>query len=408
MPQQINKSGAFELDYFGPFGGLNVQQPANLIADNFSPSLNNFILRNSELRSRSQFTKEFRGPGTPNLGIYSFQDANGTYHTCSWVGPPTNSFWQLQPVTYRQAHPSANPWVLIPNMNVLQAGVPVSYGAFAEVLYWCNGNQYLQAWDGIAANLGLTIPNTTVPFNSVAQISAANFPWAIANVSIGGYFLGELASHLLMANIIASDGTSTVYYPQRLWWSASGNVEVSPAISPWDITTTGTGGGYNDFLDCPDVLTGLAFVGIEGYIFRTNGITQMNPTGSGALPFNFDHLWASNRGIGAAYPWSIASYGPNLCFISYEQIYLIGINSFQAIGGNSRDAIMADLFAATGTPVCSITSNPLLEYVYFGYLIAIPQAAGTKYYFFDIEDQNWSVWFVSMKTQTAREEEVFI
>ena len=410
MPTRIDKDGYLEIDYFGPYGGLNVQAPANLIADNFSPSLSNFQLRNAELRSRPVFKNVFQGPGTPNLGIFSFQDANGTYHTVSWVGPPSaaTGLYQLQPLSYRQAHPLLNPWVLIPNMSPLQAGIPMSYGAFANVLYWCNGNQYLQAWDGIATDLNTVIPNTTVKFNDVAVISQANFSWAAANVSIGGYFLGELANHLLIANVIANDGTTTVHYPQRLWWSSSGNVEVSPAISPWDITTSGTGGGFNDFLDCPDVLTGLAFVGIEGYLFRTNGITQFNATGSGALPFNFDHLWASNRGIGAAYPWSIASYGPNLCFISYEQIYLIGINSFQAIGGNARDSIMADLYAAIGTPVCSITSNPRLEYVYFGYQIAIPQAGGTKYYFFEIEDQNWQVWFVSSKIQTAREEEVFI
>jgi hypothetical protein len=400
VPIKFGKSGDFEIDYAGAYGGLHVQAPANIIPDTFSPSLNNFQLRNAELRSRPVFTPEFQDPGVPTLGLSSFQDANGTYHTVSWTGPPSNTFWQLQPVSWRQANPNLNPWIAIPDMNPIQSGIPVSYGAFANVIYWCNGNQYLQSWDGFQPYLTNS--------NDVALISQANFPWAVGTVSIGGYFLSELASHLLMANITANDGTSTVRYQQRLWWSSSGNATVSPALSPWDITTFGTGGGYNDFLECPDVLTGIATVGIQGYLFRTNGITQIVPTGSGTLPFDFDHYWASNRGIGAAYPWSIASYGPNLCFISYEQIYMIGVNSFQAIGGNARDAIMADLYAATGKPICNITSNPRLEYVYFGYQIAIPQASGTKYYFFDLEDQNWLVWFVSGKAQTARYEEVFI
>jgi hypothetical protein len=415
MPIKLDRSGSFEIDYFGmPFGGLNVEAPANIIPDTQSPSFLNFILRNNELRSRWNFISPPIGFGGnifpfplgsgPVLGLFSFEDSNGTTHTVCWSA---TGFWQLQPLSYRQANPNSNPWVQIPGNNPMQIGIPISYGAFADSLYWCNGNQFLQAWDGIATTLTATDSNG-VSFNNQAQITATNFPWAIAPVSIGGYYLSELASHLLMARITATDGTTTVNYPQRLWWSSSGYAKVSPAISAWDITVNGTGGGYNDFLDTPDFITGLATTGIQGYLFRTNGISQFTPTGNGVLPFNFDHLWASTRGIGAAYPWSIASYGPNICFVSYEQIWQIGINSFQPIGGTARDAIILDLYNSTGTPTASIRSNLRLGYVYWGYQIEIPQSNGTKYYFFAFEDQNWSTWMVSGNIQTCRSEEVYI
>lgn len=428
MPIKVDRNGAFEIDYFGqPYGGLNTQTPANLMADTFSPSFVNFILRNNELRSRWKFVSPPVGFGAnifpapsaaPVLGLFSFEDANGTTHTVAWDAA---KFWQLNTIAGpmgRQANPNANPWIQIPNNNPNNppgtSSIPISYGAFADRVFWCNGNQFIQSWDGITNDLSSADPNiigATVPFNNEGIVAQANFPWAITNVSIGGYFLSELAAHLLMANITATDGTSTVRYPQRLWWSSSGYaIPTGGGLSPWDIATdgSGTGGGYNDFLDTPDLITGLATTGIQGYVFRTNGISQFNPTGNGALPFNFDHLWASTRGIGAAYPWSIASYGPNICFVSYEQVWQIGINSFQPIGAQARDNIIADLYASTGTPTASIRSNLRLEYVYWGYQIEIPQAAGMKYYFYSFEDQNWSSWFVMNKQQTCRSEEVYI
>lgn len=432
MPTQIGRNGAFETDYFGPYGGLNTQQPANLMQDNFTPAISNFIFRNSELRSRWNFVLQFNGPpppsnlGGPILGMNSFIDINGTNHTVFWNSAV---FFQL----FRSSgQPGTTPyeWISIPGMSPLQIGQPVSSIAFGSCLFWTNGNQFLQMWDGVATTMVLT-PAAPPPFGPTtgkdpsgtaladqAVVRGGNFAWSDNThaISIGGKYLAELANHMLMANITATDpatGGLTIQYPQRLWWSSSGYARATSegALSAWDITTSGTGGGFNDFLDTPDNITGLATLGIQGYLFRTNGISQFFATGNGQLPFSFDHLWSSDRGIGAAYPWSVATYGPNLCFVSYDNVYQVGINSWQPIGGLVRDSIMADIFTCTSagnTPFGQITSNFRLEYVYLGYMISIPLAAGTKFYFYSFEDQNWASWFAGSAFLVAPSKEVWI
>lgn len=410
MPIQIDQSGAFEVDYLGNYNGLNVQQPANIMPDTFSPSFDNVMLRHAQLASRPAFVHEFDGPdGAPILGLASFRDANGTFlgtltrnpglHTVCWTN---NGMYQLLPVSAPSGQPSrqtsANPWVAVGG-SAIAHGVPVSWGAFANVLYFTNGGA-LGAWDGIAT--------TVIP--DVATTAASVFPGAIAPVSVGGFFLAELDSHLLLANIVAADTVTSYAFPQRLWWSASGipkETGTVPGNDAWD-PSVNTSAGYNDFLDCPDNITGLATVGIQGYVFREAGITQFTPSGNGLLPFTFDHLWASNRGVGNVYPWSIAQYGPYLCFISIEQIYQIGINSFAPIGGMAREAILRDLAAATGRPTANIIGNFILSYSHFGYLISIPQAFGTRHYFFSLEDSRWEQWSTTNQKQTGRESEVWI
>ena len=397
MPITIDQNGAFEVDYLGNYTGLNVQQPPNIMPDTFSPMFDSVMLRNAALQSRPAFVQEFIGPDpNPILGLASFRDANGSFlgkgtvksgwHTVCWT---IGGIYQLHPVGSRT--PGGNPWVWVPGANIT-TGFPVSWGAFASKLYWTNGGPTLDVWDGIAATVTI----------DVANASPASFPGAAGQVNFGGFFLGELDSHLLMANIVGTDGVGTQSYPQRLWWSSSGLPNV------WDPAAANSNAGFNDFLDCPDLITGLATVGIQGYLFREQGITQFSPSGIGLLPFTFDHLWASDHGVGNVYPWSIAQYGPYLCFISVEQIYQIGINSFAPIGGMARDAILTDLASANSTPTANIVGNLISGYSNFGYLISIPQTYGTRHYFFSLEDSRWERWTTSNHIQTSREAEVWI
>jgi hypothetical protein len=384
MSVQIAKDGYFEIEYTGPFAGLDVQTPENLLSDKASPATKNFLLRNSEMRSRPVFRREFRSPDSnPPIGQTSFLDVNSVWHTMLFTA---SAAWQL---AGNNQSPGINPWSYLGGPNLV-AGNPVASQAFGSVLYYTNGGPVLASWDGIS-----TIPtasNTGCPgATSVAAIDVADAPTVVPGstgpLSIGGYYLSELNNQILLANVVVLDnGTNVLYeFPNRLWYSANG------IPTQWD-PTINTSAGFTDFLDVPDVFTGILTIGIAGYLFRTNGVTQMTPTGSVQAPFQFDHLWASKKGIGNVYPWSIAQYGPNGFFASTEQIYKMSVNSFNPIGGTARDAIYADLAVATGNPVSGFITNFGRGYVFPCYTLAIPLGNFTRHYIYSDEGNYWVPW----------------
>src|SRR5208337_1459058 len=129
-------------------------------------------------------------------------------------------------------------------------------------------------------------------FSSVAIVDATN------GYTAGAYFLIELNAQLVMLNTIESVGGN---YTQRIRWSPSG----IPTI--WD-PNVNIGAGFNDELDVADAITGAFTVGTTAFILRNNGITEMiSNSGSGTNPFSFNHLWASDRGIGNILPFGYAS-----------------------------------------------------------------------------------------------------
>jgi hypothetical protein len=106
-------------------------------------------------------------------------------------------------------------------------------------------------------------------------------------------------------------------------------------------------------------------------------------------------------------PWSIHSYGSIGCFVSVEQIYQMGVSSFEPIGGKARDAIMADLALTSGVPTASIVPTEGLGYIYLTYRIAIPLRTFTRHYWYSIEEKNWMQFDTPGLLQTGRCEEVW-
>jgi hypothetical protein len=377
------QTGYFEVSYNGPYGGLHVQAPPILLADNYSPATTNFMFRNQAITSRPNFTAALPAPpGGQVLGFGSFSDSNNTLHSYAFT---SLGLWQMQVVNNQV-------WQLIGGPKLFSSN-PVAVNRFVSNLYYTNGGPYLSSWDGLAqapTDSVATVANLQTVLGSTYTASAGD---------IGGNFLCELDSHLLMANLsVLDEGSNTVYFlPNYIWWSASG----LPAVWDPDVNTSA---GYNPLVDVPDKITGMITAGNAGYIFRTNGISQFSPTGSGIAPFQFDHLWSSSKGIGNVYPWSIASYGSLACFISTEQIYQMSVNSFGEIGGGARDAIMADLANAYGTPVGQILPVLAYGYVYLCYYICIPLGTFTRHYVYSIEDKNWAVWDVKDVNITGRPE----
>lgn len=398
MSIKVTQDGYWEVEYTGPYAGLDVQTPENLLSDKASPSTNNFLLRNSEMRSRPVFRREFTAPDNKNppLGHTSFLDVNSVWHTVLFTA---SAAWQLAGNNL-----GIKPWNYLGGPNLV-AGNPVASQAFGEVLYYTNGGPVLASWDGIttiptASNAGA--PGAT----SVAAIDVADSPTVIPGstgpLSIGGFYLGELNNQILLLNVVVLDNATNVLYkfPNRLWYSANG------IPTQWD-PTINTSAGFVDFLDVPDMFTGIMTIGIAGYMFRSNGITQFTPTGSAVTPFQFDHLWASKKGIGNVFQWSIAQYGASGFFASTEQIYKMSVNSFNAIGGSARDAIYADLAVASGNPVAAFLPNLGLGYIYPAYTLSIPLGTFTRHYIYSDEGNGWTPWDTPGLLITGKPENVF-
>lgn len=383
-------NGGVATTWTTPYGGLHVQAPLSAIGPNFSPSLNNILLRNSELRSRPEFKQLVKGPdgNNPILGVGSFLSQNNIWHTFAFT---QRGLFQLQTAWPKLQASGQNPWVLLggPALGI----TPVVWQAYSGILYYTNGLD-VSAWDGKA----------NAPLNDVAFTGATTTPGPSAT-TYGGIFMGELDNHILLAYVKETTGGATSTFPARIRWSNNGFNPIGGSPSTFG-GNLGTGGatfdptisvnaGLNDFLDVPDIITGMMTIGRVGYIFRQNGITELTTTGNGVAPFDFNHLWASQNGIGNVYPFSIAQYGNTGVFISFEQIYQMSPNNMNAIGGGARDAILSDLSFAVGTPVASLDRGFQLGYSFLNYHLRIPQVGGTRSYLFSIEEQNWTTWFTS-------------
>jgi hypothetical protein len=160
--------------------------------------------------------------------------------------------------------------------------------------------------------------------------------------------------------------------------------------------TINVNAGLNDMLDVPDIITGMMTLGRTGFIFRQNGITELFPTGKGIAPFDFNHQWASQNGVGNVYPFAIAQYGNTGIFVSFEDIYQVGPGMLKAIGGGARDDILSDLSVATGAPKAAIERGFHMGFSYPIYHLRIPidvNGTGvTRSYVYSFDDENWTRW----------------
>ena len=426
MPQDTY----FEITYKGPFKGINVDVPENLLSPEFSPAMLNITLKNGEIRTRPRQSFYIPAPQIRNNFINvvdSFMDANGVTHT---VITTQQGLWQLNPqwkLNPRKAWNLVGSYTVQPGPNA-----PVASLVFLNRYFWTNGGNNLWSWDGIssigspsswtknfiyrqntriidtngnvqvALNAGksgavtpawsavlgaqtvdnkVTWVNNGLPapangFISVAVVDAAE------GITAGALFLIELNSQLIMLNTTEGTEQGGTNYPQRIRWSPSGLDNI------WD-TNVNIGAGFTDELDVPDEITGAFTIGRNGFVFRTNGITELTSIGSAQNPFDFNHLWASQHGIGNVYPFSIASYGPIGMFIAEDDIYNLSLGGFTRVGGVARDSIYKDLETRTADPVATIVPLVKRNYVYPVYKLAIPFGDGTKIWNYSIEDQSW-------------------
>ena len=238
----------------------------------------------------------------------------------------------------------------------------------------------------------------------------ATFAASIANVSgvgFGGYYLGELAGHLLLANINQSAGGPLGY---RFSWSQEG------VGSQWN-PAANINAGFNDIIEVPTIITGLEMAGRVGYVFYQDGIIEVAPTGQGTAPFDFNHVNSSLTGVGNVVQGAASSYGNTVGFVSRDDIHVLKDFSVQDIGGGARDAIFADLELSRGTigvmvPYLRSGINPQVfagsgpTYAYMLYMlfcnISIGQKFNTKVWVYDFADQSWTNFFLPNITLTGK------
>lgn len=386
-------------DMPGPYGGINVVQPENVMRPEYSPSFDDVIIRNQELRSRPNFLPTFLAGPDANMivGIAPGFGANasgptGGIHTIrliAWTVSPPGGMYRWDGAAWKVITNGANP--------VFSGGrTPMSWRIFQNQLYFTDASDHTYVWNGVS--------DTSVA--DAATITGGT-------IFIGGQFVDELDNHLLVGNT-NENGVQT---PWRLRWSANG----LPLV--WD-PTVNVNAGLADFLEVPDQITGSIMMGRVGYIVRSNGVTEISPTGNGVAPFDFNHLWASQVGIGNILPYSIGLYGPAAAFVAADNIYGISAYSFNPIGGLARDAIMADLgnqaatdntngpavigfitpflvgINATSDQVSTVPSLPFYTYMLF--VRTKNPDSNTRMWIYHMEDKNWSRWTLPNAWVTAK------
>lgn len=382
----------FEQAYDAPWKGINVDLPENKIGKEYTPDAKNWILRSGELRSRPRQSALINGlpDASQPTAINNFQDANNVVHT---VVVSTTGLWQLNSAWAKNP---GKEWSLVGRFTSPYPvqSVPASVQIFLDQLFFVTGDFNLWNWDGITPNA----TSASSALKSIAKITESPVT-AGGPLLAGGLFLGELDSRLIILNTVEQVdalGRPFTNFPQRIRWSASG----LPTV--WD-PTVNVGAGFNDELDVPDVITGFLTIGRNGFIFRSNGISEMTSISQGLLPFDFNHLWASDRGIGNVYPFSIAGYGPVGMFISSDDIYELSLGGFKKIGGVARNAIFEDLASAVVTPIASLFPSYAVGYPYLTYKLSIPVAGGkSKNWCYFVEADAWMPWTEESGFETGK------
>lgn len=371
--------------YMGPYQGVDVSMPETDIAPQAFPFLQNVVLKNSEIRSRPPLQLLMPGPndGTQVRCITCFEDINAVAHT---VCITRSAIYQLSSNWQDLIKRGINPWLILANFGAVQPDIAYATSILQTNLFFTNAGSGIFQWNGLTntvANIGLLADTTT----------------------FSAFYLMELNAKLICASTIETKTGVTNVFPFRVRWTST-----APNFSsgtPWDVTTN-LGAGFNDEFDVPDVITGILPLGRVGYIYRANGITEMIPNGSGN-GFDFDHLWASDRGIGSVNAQTLAGYGPLHIFEAADEFYKLTPNSFDQIGKRALDSIKSDINNANGFVIGTILPYINRDYVFLTYWLIIPQINGiTKIWIYDIKADNWTSHIFTNKILTCKPRNVYI
>lgn len=344
---------------FGPpWKGFQDHQPAMTLDPSTFKSVSNYIVNKQRIQPFPLLTTFANLPTLPNgdqlLGARSFLDAQTQFHTLL-LGPNTAYFLTAIAPFFTQLTPLVN------TQTWVRALQPYSFEVFTNKLFFTNGSSPLQFVQGYRF-------------------------WETAGDVPGScFYLGKLASHLLMINTTEFQFN----FPARVRWSMVGNGSVwitNPSTQLLEPTA-----GFVDIADVEDQLTGWATIGTVGLAFRNNGITIVTDTGS-LPPFRFENFSIGPTGVGNAFPGSLAVYGSDCVFGALDDVYwMSGFSAPNPIGGVAKKAIINDLVSSSSQIVSQMfgTLGPGVDYK--SYWLAIPQSNDTKtsLWIYHFDSQSW-------------------
>ncbi len=299
----------------GPFKGIWDATPRPHIPKEAFDDAVNIFFRKGRIQSRPKLNSFPAAPDNyPFYNIVTFADVTGAVHT-------------LGLTTYNAYLLGAGPaWTLLtyPSGITSLGGtyLPHAIGALNNRIYFANGSNLVLYSDG----------------SSALKVASANGTTTGANVVPGSArYMAVNKFHLITANTTEPVGVGAIRYPARVRWAMVGNP------NNWDDLTA----GFEDLSEVVDFISGCATLGRNTFIWRTNGLSLMAPTGIGVQAFEFDLYSYSTKGLGNPWPYGLSVYGNRACWPGHDDIYAFNGQEIKAIGTNAKKKIFKDLENAT-------------------------------------------------------------
>jgi hypothetical protein len=339
-----------EFSMRGPFGGVQSELPLEAIENyGFSDAVN-MVFRQGRVHNRPLLNTLALMPSTQETwtGIADFFASNGNRLQVGFT--PT-----------RLLNYTGGAWSSIYGSFTGSSSNIFRTAVVGQKLCFSQGVDVTAYWDGIAGTITTPAGTGAVPAK----------------------YMAEVANHLVVANTI--EGGSQAY--QRVRWTGAGDP------TDWTSYNAGAGDLFNDLGPISGVLKLYQY----GYIFQQRGIVQMIPTGIGTQPFDFVPLSAASKGLTC--PYSLASFGENLCaYVGKDNVYTFDGTASTPIGDSpidgrrrlgARSRIFADLMKASPTTVLGFISSSINGIPFFAYWLVIPNVSVWVYNF---DEGNWTRW----------------
>lgn len=328
----------FRIEYRTPLGGVDSSAPPQFIEGNKLVQAANAIIR--------------EGFYTPIVPVLVGWSGDSTYNPIrDFIGFGELPFIGVSGTQYNSAgyffitatYSGNNATLIAWQASDLVGSTPVNIGTVT-----------LPCFQSLGRLTFITI-NQVVYFSApgltgICQIQAVpgspTFAFAMTLLTnfLGCSYLREMSGRLIAMNVWQVVSTVPTNFPYQIAWSAD-----SQQYGIWnvlDISGNPTGAGFNNLPDVEDVITGATFIGPTGYIYRQQGISEVTGLNSGIQPFDFNHLWASYKGIGCPYGNSLDQYGSESAFVSDNDIYSFGTAGLMSISGSAKQAIYADIVSS--------------------------------------------------------------